>query len=116
MSPRAEEGLLACLLRLTRLLPGEQRVSLGHEAGDARLGSVRREVRVYEVGNGVVGSDTRLATRAWVQWIRLGFMRCGGWRCGVGVGVGGVPGCGGRLGLVSGLVWGEDLGGDLMTP
>ena len=37
VSPRAEEGLLACLLRLPRLLPAEQRVALGHEAGDARL-------------------------------------------------------------------------------
>ena len=40
MSPRAEEGLLACLLRLPRLLPAEQRVALRHEAGDARLGAV----------------------------------------------------------------------------
>ena len=62
MSPRAEEGLLACLLRLPRLLPGEQRVSLRHEAGDARLW-VRWEVRVYEVGNGVVGSESGLGER-----------------------------------------------------
>ena len=52
MSPRAEEGLLACLLRLPRLLPAEQRVALGHEAGDARLWV--RWVWVYEVENGVV--------------------------------------------------------------
>ena len=52
MSPRAEESLLACLLRLPRLLPGEQRVSLRHEAGDARLGTVD-EVRAYEVKDGV---------------------------------------------------------------
>ena len=70
MSPRAEEGLLACLLRLPRLLPAEQRVALRHEAGDAGL--VRREVRVYEVGNGAVGSDTRLVTRAWVRREVLG--------------------------------------------
>ena len=69
MSTRAEEGLLACLLRLPRLLPAEQRVALRHEAGDARL--VRREVRVYEVGNGVVGE------------------RLGGFRVRVGVSCGG---------------------------
>ena len=61
VSPRAEEGLLACLLWLPRLLPAEQRVALGHEAGDARLWV--RWVWVYEVENGVVGSESGLGER-----------------------------------------------------
>ena len=89
MSPRAEEGLLACLLRLPRLLPGEQRVSLGHEAGDARLW-VRWEVRVYEVWRMALWGRSRGWGSAWVRWEVIG--------------------------LTLGLVWGEGWGGGLMTP